>query len=70
VSFRLDDVLVVESGGRAASYREEDGLQVMKQDEIMVRVALGRGAARIGLDMRFLARLRVDQPITGAEIGS
>jgi glutamate N-acetyltransferase/amino-acid N-acetyltransferase len=45
VSFWLDDVLVVENGGRAASYREEDGQRVMKQDEIAVRVALGRGAA-------------------------
>ncbi|HYQ99457.1 MAG TPA: bifunctional glutamate N-acetyltransferase/amino-acid acetyltransferase ArgJ, partial [Casimicrobiaceae bacterium] len=45
VSFRLDEVLVVERGGRAASYREEDGQRVMKQDEITVSVALGRGAA-------------------------
>ncbi len=40
VSFWLDDVLVVDHGGRAASYREEDGQRVMKQDEISVRVAL------------------------------
>ena len=46
VSFWLDDVLVVDRGGRAASYREEDGQRVMKQDEITVRVDLGRGAAR------------------------
>ncbi|MEO8847641.1 MAG: bifunctional glutamate N-acetyltransferase/amino-acid acetyltransferase ArgJ [Casimicrobiaceae bacterium] len=46
VSFWLDDVLVVEHGGRAASYREEDGQRVMKQDEINVRVDLGRGRAR------------------------
>jgi len=45
VSFWLDDVLVVDHGGRAASYREEDGQRVMKQEEITVRVALGRGAA-------------------------
>jgi glutamate N-acetyltransferase/amino-acid N-acetyltransferase len=45
VSFRLDDVLVVENGGRAPSYREEDGQRVMKQDEITVRVSLGRGGA-------------------------
>ena len=30
---------------RAASYREEDGQRVMKNDEITVRVALGRGGA-------------------------
>jgi glutamate N-acetyltransferase/amino-acid N-acetyltransferase len=45
VSFWLDDVLVVESGGRAASYSEEAGQRVMKNDEITVRVALGRGDA-------------------------
>jgi glutamate N-acetyltransferase/amino-acid N-acetyltransferase len=45
ISFWLDDVLVVDKGARAASYREEDGQRVMKQDEIGVRVALGRGAA-------------------------
>ena len=45
VSFWLDDVLVVDRGGRAASYREEDGQRVMKQDEIAVRVDLGRGQA-------------------------
>ncbi|MEP7184055.1 MAG: bifunctional glutamate N-acetyltransferase/amino-acid acetyltransferase ArgJ [Betaproteobacteria bacterium] len=45
VSFWLDDVLVVDNGGRAESYREEDGQRVMKQDEIGVRVALGRGAS-------------------------
>jgi len=41
----LDDVLVAEAGGRAASYREEDGARIMKQAEIMVRVDLGRGNA-------------------------
>jgi glutamate N-acetyltransferase/amino-acid N-acetyltransferase len=45
VSFWLDDVLVVENGGRAASYTEEDGQRVMKRDEITVRVVLDRGAA-------------------------
>jgi glutamate N-acetyltransferase / amino-acid N-acetyltransferase len=41
----LDDVHVVQSGGRLASYREEDGQRVMKQSEITVRVDLHRGAA-------------------------
>ena len=45
VSFWLDDVLVVENGGRAASYSEEAGQRVMQHDEIVVRVALGRGDA-------------------------
>ena len=44
-AIRLDDVLVVDRGGRASSYREEDGQRVMKQDEIGVRVDLGRGRA-------------------------
>ena len=39
-------MLVVDRGGRAASYLEEDGQRVMKQDEITVRVDLGRGASR------------------------
>ena len=45
VSFWLDDVIVVADGGRAATYREEDGKRVMSQPEITVRVALGRGGA-------------------------
>src|SRR5450631_1696781 len=45
VSFWLDEILVVEDGGRAASYREEDGQRVMAQPEIGVRVSLGRGKA-------------------------
>ena len=40
----LDDVHVVEGGGRHPSYREEDGQRVMKQSEITVRVDLHRGA--------------------------
>lgn len=42
----LDDVLVAEMGGRAASYREEDGARVMKQEEIAIRVVLNRGEKR------------------------
>ena len=45
VSFWLDEVAVVANGGRAATYREADGQRVMKQSEIAVRVALGRGRA-------------------------
>ena len=45
VRLSLGDVLVAEQGGRAASYREEDGQRVMQQAEILVRVELGRGAA-------------------------
>jgi glutamate N-acetyltransferase/amino-acid N-acetyltransferase len=45
----LDDVLVAEHGGRAVSYREEDGQRVMQQSDITVRVVLGRGAADVML---------------------
>ena len=40
----LDDVHVVEHGGRRPAYREEEGQRVMKQSEITVRVDLHRGA--------------------------
>ena len=46
VSFWLDDLLVVERGGRAASYTEDEGQRVMQQPEITVRVDLGRGRAQ------------------------
>ncbi len=41
----LDDVLVAENGGRATSYREQDGQRVMRQSDITIRVALHRGNA-------------------------
>jgi glutamate N-acetyltransferase/amino-acid N-acetyltransferase len=40
----LDDVLVAEQGGRHPAYQESDGQRVMKQSEIQVRIALGRGS--------------------------
>ena len=45
VSLWLEDVLVVDRGGRARSYTEAQGQRVMRQDEIVVRVDLGRGIA-------------------------
>lgn len=39
----LGDVLVASAGGRHPGYREEDGQRVMKEAEIVVRIALGRG---------------------------
>lgn len=39
----LDDVLVAKNGGRNPDYQEADGQRVMKQAEISVRIALGRG---------------------------
>ena len=41
----LDNVLVAEHGGRAASYREEEGQRVMQQSDIAVRIVLDRGSA-------------------------
>ncbi|MFA6970956.1 MAG: bifunctional glutamate N-acetyltransferase/amino-acid acetyltransferase ArgJ [Gallionella sp.] len=38
----LDDVLVAENGGRAASYQEEDGQRIMQQSDITIRVVLNR----------------------------
>jgi glutamate N-acetyltransferase/amino-acid N-acetyltransferase len=45
IDLYLDDVHVAMAGGRNPAYREEDGQRVMKQSEITVRVALGRGTA-------------------------
>lgn len=42
----LGDVLVAEHGGRAAAYEEAQGAAVMKEPEILVRVALNRGKAK------------------------
>jgi glutamate N-acetyltransferase / amino-acid N-acetyltransferase len=45
VELWLGDVKVIERGGRAAGYREEDGARAMRPAEIEVRVDLGRGTA-------------------------
>lgn len=45
VSLWLDEVLLAEAGGRAASYTEEQGQRVMQQPEITVTVDLQRGEA-------------------------
>jgi glutamate N-acetyltransferase/amino-acid N-acetyltransferase len=45
----LDEVLVAEHGGRAASYQEEDGQRVMKQSDITIRVVLNRGVVNATL---------------------
>ncbi len=39
----LNDVCIVEKGGRAASYTEEAGQAVMNGEEILIRVVLNRG---------------------------
>lgn len=41
----LGDVLVAENGGRALSYKEEQGAAIMKESDILVRVVLNRGHA-------------------------
>lgn len=45
VTIDLDEERIVECGGRARDYREEDGQRVMNRDEITIRVDLGRGQA-------------------------
>ncbi len=40
----LDDVLLCENGGAAASYTEAQGAAVMQQPEITIRIDLGRGS--------------------------
>jgi glutamate N-acetyltransferase/amino-acid N-acetyltransferase len=45
ITIYLDDVCIVRDGGRASDYTEEAGQEVMNQEEIAVRVVLGRGDA-------------------------
>ncbi|PMR72244.1 bifunctional glutamate N-acetyltransferase/amino-acid acetyltransferase ArgJ [Billgrantia endophytica] len=40
----LGDIRLVEHGGRAAGYTEEAGSRIMKEEEITIRIDLGRGA--------------------------
>lgn len=42
----LDDVLIVENGGKADSYREEDGQKVFDKKRFSINVDLGRGSAQ------------------------
>ncbi|QLE97012.1 bifunctional glutamate N-acetyltransferase/amino-acid acetyltransferase ArgJ [Neptunomonas phycophila] len=39
----LDDVCIVENGGRAAFYTEDAGQAVMNQENILIRIVLNRG---------------------------
>jgi glutamate N-acetyltransferase/amino-acid N-acetyltransferase len=45
VSIYLDTTCIVSAGGRAPDYTEQQGQQVMQQDEITVTIKLGRGDA-------------------------
>jgi glutamate N-acetyltransferase / amino-acid N-acetyltransferase len=47
ITLHLGDVLVAEKGGRAVSYREEDGSRVMKESEITIHVNLNRGKENV-----------------------
>lgn len=42
----LNQVCIVDNGGRAPDYTEDQGAAVMKEAEITIRVCLGRGVAR------------------------
>jgi glutamate N-acetyltransferase/amino-acid N-acetyltransferase len=46
IELYLDDVHVATQGGRHPAYQEEDGQRIMQQDEITIRVLLGRGVAQ------------------------
>lgn len=39
----LDDVCIASKGGRSPSYTEDQGAKVMAQEEITIRIELGRG---------------------------
>ena len=43
VSVRLNKVLIVEAGGRAASYTEASGEQAMAAEDISIHISLNRG---------------------------
>ena len=45
IRVHLDDVLIVENGGRAKTYTEEQGQVVMKKADIQINIDLGRGNA-------------------------
>lgn len=45
VRVHLNDVLIVEQGGRAATYTEEQGQQVMNGEHITIGIDLGRGSS-------------------------
>lgn len=43
IEIYLDDVCIVSNGGRDVAYTEEQGQQVMSQDEILIRIELNTG---------------------------
>lgn len=45
ISVKINDILIAEKGGRAASYTEAQGQSAMAPEEIVIAVDLGRGNA-------------------------
>lgn len=45
VTVHLNEVLVAEKGGCAATYSETNGARTLKNEDITVAINLGRGAA-------------------------
>ena len=45
IEIYLNDVCIVRDGGKAATYVEQDGQNVMNQNDIIVRILLSRGDA-------------------------
>ena len=43
IDIRINDVLIAENGGRAASYTEEAGVAEFSKEEIIITIDLGRG---------------------------
>jgi len=43
IAIYLDEVCIVDAGQRCRDYQEQQGVMVMKRDEITIRVELGRG---------------------------
>lgn len=46
VNVFLDEVCIVQNGGRASCYNEDEGRAVMAREEITVKIELGRGTHR------------------------
>lgn len=46
IKIHLNEVLIVEKGGRASSYQESEGQRVMKEKDITIAIQLGRGKAQ------------------------
>lgn len=49
IDITLNGVAIVESGGRAASYTEEAGQEVMNMDEITIAIELHRGDGEVNV---------------------